>query len=162
MAKDKEVAFAEGSRRATLEHKMAVLKYVNLVIVELINRAANHDNSKLESPEVEYFDQATRAYPLDQIRYGTPEYEESKKFIAPALDHHYAVNRHHPQHFPDGIKGMNLIDLIEMLCDWKASTLRQPGGNLLKSIEHNASPKNFNYGPELAQIFDNTADFFEE
>lgn len=30
---------------------------------------------------------------------------------------------------------MNLIDIVEMFCDWKAASERQLDGNLLKSIE---------------------------
>lgn len=33
---------------------------------------------------------------------------------------------------------MNLIDIVEMLADWKASSERQQNGNLLTSIEINA------------------------
>jgi hypothetical protein len=137
-----------------------VTKYLNLVIVELIKRAAEHDNSKLEAPEVEYFDEWTPK--LGTVTYNSEEYKHFLKELQPALDHHYAVNRHHPQHFPKGVQGMNLVDLIEMLCDWKASTMRQSGGNLLKSIHINATPDKFNYSQELSQIFENTAEFFEE
>jgi hypothetical protein len=145
------------SKTATLEHKMMVLKYMNVVIQELIERAAVHDNSKLESPEVEYFDEFTPK--LGATQYGSPEYKAFLEGMKPGLDHHYAVNRHHPEHFPKGIKDMNLVDLIEMICDWKASTLRQQGGNLLKSIENNAN--RFEYTQELSAIFVNTAHIFE-
>jgi len=47
-----------------------------------------------------------------------------------------------------------------MLCDWKASSERQKDGNLLKSIEQNAS--RFNYDDQLKQIFINTAKLFDE
>jgi hypothetical protein len=147
------------SKQDTLEHKMQVLKYMNLVIQDLIERAAVHDNSKLQSPELELLDEAKVKYPLDKIHYGSPEYQASKEFLKPALDHHYAVNRHHPEHFKNGVKDMNLVDLIEMICDWKASTLRQPSGNILKSIEKNADK--FEYTNELSQIFVNTAHLFE-
>ena len=49
---------------------------------------------------------------------------------------------------------MNLIDLIEMLCDWKAATLRHEDGDIIKSIEINS--KRFDYGGLLKQIFLNT------
>ncbi len=66
------------------------------------------------------------------------------------LEHHYGNNSHHPEFYENGIKGMNLIDLVEMLCDWKAATLRHINGDLLKSIEQNQ--KRFNYSDELKQI----------
>ena len=49
---------------------------------------------------------------------------------------------------------MTLIDLIEMLCDWKAATVRNKNGNIRKSIEHNAD--RFKMSPQLKQIFENT------
>jgi len=150
------------SKAETYEHKALVLKYLNRVIQDLIARAEVHDDSKLEEPELSAFDKAARDYPLGTLTYGSPEYQESVRLLGPALEHHYAVNRHHPQHFPDGVRGMNLVDLIEMICDWKASTFRQPGGNLLKSIHMNATPDKFNYTQELSQIFENTADFLED
>lgn len=56
---------------------------------------------------------------------------------------------------PDrGIRGMSLFDLIEMLCDWKAATLRHNDGNIRRSIELNQ--KRFGYSDELKQILLNT------
>ena len=49
---------------------------------------------------------------------------------------------------------MNLIDIVEMFCDWKAASERQLDGNLLKSIEKNAD--RFNMDPQLKQILINT------
>ncbi len=50
---------------------------------------------------------------------------------------------------------MTLIDLIEMLVDWKAASERHNDGNILKSIEKNSS--RFNMGVQLCRIFENTA-----
>lgn len=77
-----------------------------------------------------------------------------------ALQHHYANYRHHPEHFVKGINDMNLVDIVEMLCDWKAASLRQNDGNLLKSIDTNA--QRFGYDDQLKQIFINTAKLFDE
>ena len=52
---------------------------------------------------------------------------------------------------------MNLLDIIEMLCDWKAATKRHNNGNIIKSIEQNQ--KRFRYSNELKQIFLNTIYF---
>lgn len=54
-----------------------------------------------------------------------------------------------------GINGMNLIDLIEMICDWKAASERHADGDIFKSIEINS--KRFNITPQLKQILLNTA-----
>jgi hypothetical protein len=47
-----------------------------------------------------------------------------------------------------------------MLCDWKAASLRQHDGNLLKSIELNA--QRFGYDDQLKKIFINTAKLIDE
>lgn len=80
--------------------------------------------------------------------------------MKPALDHHYANSRHHPEHFAKGILDMNLIDIVEMLCDWKAASERQKDGNLLKSIELNAA--RFGYDDQVKQILINTAKLLDE
>ena len=88
------------------------------------------------------------------------QYIEALEKLKPALEHHYASNRHHPEHFVNGINDMTLIDVVEMFCDWKASTLRHNDGNLLKSIEINA--ERFNMDGQLKQILMNTARMLDE
>jgi hypothetical protein len=116
-------------------------------------RAQNHDKTKLESPELDYFIQVDAK--TSDIKYGTPEYQEALKFLEPALQNHYAKNRHHPQHHPEGISSMNLLDIVEMFLDWDASCKRYKEGNILKSIEVNA--KRFDISEQLVRIFENTA-----
>lgn len=142
----------------TIKHIESVRKYIRVITDMLTTRGVKHDASKLESPELEIFTEATPK--LAGLTYGSEEYEESLREIKPALDHHYAANRHHPEHFPDGIEDMTLVDIIELLCDWKASSLRQHDGNLLKSIEANA--QRFGFSKQLKKIFINTAKLIDE
>lgn len=58
-----------------------------------------------------------------------------------------------------GIVGMNLIDLVEMICDWKAASMRHENGDVRKSIEINQ--KRFNYDDTLKSILLNTINFLE-
>lgn len=44
----------------------------------------------------------------------SPEYHQDLLDMGPALHHHYANNRHHPQYFPFGVGGMTLADVIEV------------------------------------------------
>lgn len=122
------------------------------ILIETVSRALDHDKTKLESPELEIFDEFTSK--LKDSEYGSEEYNEFLKQMKPALDHHYKNNRHHPEHFENGIKDMNLVDLIEMISDWKAATLRHETGDILKSIEINQ--KRFGFGDELKSILINT------
>lgn len=141
------------SRFKTLRHIETVRNYLNLCIRELLTRAERHDQSKLESPEREMFDEWTPK--LRDSTYGSPEYQNFLKELKPSLDHHYAHNRHHPEHFENGVKDMTLVDVLEMLMDWKASGMRHDDGDLFKSIEINQ--KRFGFSDELRQILENTA-----
>jgi hypothetical protein len=55
---------------------------------------------------------------------------------------------------------MTLVDLMEMLCDWYASSKRQADGNIRKSIEKNR--ERFGMSDQLIRIFENTAKEFGE
>jgi hypothetical protein len=142
----------------THQHINKVQYYINVVIKDLLDRANVHDQSKLDTPEVELFTELTDK--LASSTFGSKEYNEFKEQLGPALEHHYAKNRHHPEHFKNGIEDMNLLDLIEMFCDWKASSLRHHNGNLLKSIEING--KRFNMNEQLIKIFENTAELIDD
>ena len=137
----------------TKKHIERVEYYLIKLSHEIAFRFINHDRSKLKSPEKEIFEIYTPK--LKGSTYGSDEYKSFLKEMKVALDHHYKKNRHHPYHFKNGIKGMNLVDIIEMLCDWKAATERHLDGDIFKSIELNQS--RFGYSDDLKQIFINTA-----
>jgi len=134
----------------TLTHIQYVRNLLNVFVVQLLDRSARHDRS--ENPELKTFVKYTPK--LAASTYGSDEYKRFLEEMKPALDHHYALNRHHPEHFVNGVEGMDLIDLIEMLADWKAATLRHNNGDINKSIEINA--KRFNISPQLVTILLNT------
>jgi len=136
----------------TKKHIAVVYENISKVLVCLMGRAKKHDQTKMKPGEVEYFDEYTPK--LAGCTYGSEEYKRFLEELKPALDHHYANNRHHPEHFENGISGMNLIDLIEMFCDWYAATKRHNDGDILKSIEINQI--RFGYSNELRAIFENT------
>lgn len=148
-----EASAVYDSRPDTLAHIQTVRRYLATVVKCLQNRAMDHDKSKLEDPEKATFDEFTPK--LKGSTYGSEEYKGFLAAMGPALAHHYANNRHHPEHFPDGLRGMNLLDVIEMLCDWKAATERHADGNLAKSIELNQ--KRFGYSDETKTLLANTA-----
>lgn len=145
-------------RLKTWQHIEKVRKYIRFFTDRLTTRGEKHDLSKLESPEVELFAEHTDC--LSNITYGSEEYMAHLEALRPALDHHYAVYRHHPEHFQNGLDDMNLVDLIEMLADWKAASERQADGNLLLSIEKNA--ERFHISDQLKKILINTAKTLDE
>lgn len=155
----KKLSLKEQATNAeTYKHIQQVQKRLNKAASMIVERGRLHDRSKLEAPEVEYFAKYTDE--LKHLTYNSEEYKECLEKMKPAIEHHYAKNRHHPNHFPDGIKGMNLIDLMEMLADWVSSTERQHDGNIKQSFKE--SCERFGINPQLASILKNTIDVLEE
>ena len=154
------------SEAETRKHIATVGKYILGAIQRLTFRIINHDESKLKEPEKEIFDKYTPK--LANLTYGSEQYKKCLSDMTyKGLNHHYDNNRHHPEYWfrknnaeftgMYGLNDMTLIDIIEMLCDWKAATLRHADGDILKSIEQNQ--KRFGYGDELKQIFIKTVKY---
>ena len=142
------------SRAETLKHSQRVGELMGEVIIELVKRSQKHDRSKTESPEVEIFDEYTEK--LKDLTYGSPEYTASLEAMGDAITHHYEHNRHHPEHYIEGIDGMTLVDLIEMLADWKAATERVKDGSLSESLK--IQKARFGMTDQLYNILENTAE----
>ncbi|MFB4275773.1 DUF5662 family protein [Nonomuraea sp. MTCD27] len=140
----------------TLKHSLRVGTLMGQAITELVQRSTRHDLSKTEPPELEIFNEYTPK--LKHSTYGSDEYKGFLDAMGPALQHHYAVNRHHPEHFRNGVNDMTLVDLIEMLADWKAATERHDDGDLAESLE--IQRHRFGLSPQLEQILRNTAEWF--
>lgn len=140
------------SREDTMKHINRVRTLLRTATSELEKRAVSHDRSKLEEPEKAYFDRLTPL--LAGLTYGSAEYKSILAELEPALKHHYASNSHHPEHYQNGIDGMNLFDLIEMFLDWKAASERHNDGSISRSIIINTG--RFNLSPQLAHILENT------
>ncbi len=144
------------SKADTLEHIQHVRNGIGFAISELAYRAQIHDDTKLGPAEKAVFDEVTPR--LRKLTYGSEEYKASLREMGSALEHHYASHRHHPEHFGEqGIRGMNLVDVLEMVIDWHAATKRHDDGNLHLSIELNQ--ERFGYSDDLKAMMHNTADW---
>ena len=141
------------SRADTLKHSQRVGELMIQLAHELLDRATRHDRSKTEPPEVVTFNEFTPR--LADLTYGSDEYRECLKAMGPALEHHYAMNRHHPEHFAEGINDMTLVDLLEMLADWKAASERHTDGSLDASLP--IQQKRFRIDSQLMGILHNSA-----
>jgi len=115
------------SRPTTRDHIRRVRELLAEVEADLWARACVHDASKLNEPELSIFDEFSPK--LRDTTYGSEEYKSYLTAMGEGLAHHYKANRHHPEHWPNGIRDMNLIDLIEMLADWKAASSGLTGPN---------------------------------
>jgi len=145
------------SRPDTLRHSQRVGELMIEVVAEVLERSTCHDRSKTESPEVEVFDEFTPK--LATSTYGSEEYKGFLAGMGEGLKHHYANNRHHPEHFANGVNDMTLVDLIEMLADWKAATERHTDGDLSKSLD--IQQERFGLSDQLVDILWNTAARFD-
>jgi hypothetical protein len=147
------------STAATQAHIMRVGELISFVVLELLKRASAHDKSKLEEPEKGIFDVFTPK--LRDVTYGSEKYKAFMAEMGVAIRHHHFSNRHHPEFFngPEwggnrGIEAMNLVDLVEMICDWVAASERHADGDPIRSIEVNK--ERFGYSADLASILANT------
>lgn len=147
------VKFTSKLRSQSSHYDAKMLGAIDDFINKFQRQIAKHDASKLVSPEKDGFDKYTPM--LAKMEYGSDEYKKCLNELQhPYLDHHYANNSHHPEHFKNGINGMNLFDLIEMLCDWNAAVKRNKNGDIEKSLEINKD--RFKIEPDLYVVLGNT------
>lgn len=136
----------------TKVHISTVRTYLRYVAGLLQIRGELHDASKLQEPEAAGYAEMPRAF--QGKPYGTPEYMAVIEMFRPVVEHHYANNSHHPEHWPNGVSDMSLLDVIEMLCDWYVASKRK-GADFEESIQK--SVERFGIDPQLASILKNTA-----
>lgn len=140
------------SRKDTQAHVEAVRSNLQDMIEALWVRQIDHDASKLASPEKEMYDEFTPK--LRGLTYGSEEYKACLAAMGPALKHHYDVNSHHPEHYYNGVQGMSLFDILEMVADWQAASMRHADGNFQASLEINR--KRFEIDDHVWNIILNT------
>ena len=132
-------------------HKALVLRRMWILAQEIERRAVAHDDSKLLLPEKELFDKWTPE--LKHRTFGSEYYKQALDAMGEGVQHHYQMNRHHPEHFADGVDDMTLVDIIEMLCDWSAAAATK---GLPVDLAH--AQERFKLSPQLSRILQNTLD----
>lgn len=137
----------------TDEHIDNVQNQMIKAIKNLIDRAASHDVSKYSDAEAHIYAKVTPMF--KGVPYGTPEHKAVSDLLGPAWEHHQKENDHHTGHHKNGINDMNLMSIIEMLCDWKAASLRDPNQDFKKSCSMNCDKYGAN--EQLKNIILNTA-----
>ena len=86
--------------------------------IELMKRAANHDNSKFEKEEL----LSLTSIVNNKESLKNPNVTMSDE-VKKVIEKHWKKNRHHPEHFVSP-SNMGEIDIIEMVCDQYARTLQ--------------------------------------
>lgn len=132
-------------------HIARVEKKMDVLIRLLKDRAANHDKSKLEYPEKQGF---IRMDKEPRYPYGSPEYFDKMKRYDYVLKKHYENNSHHPEHYDGWICEMDLLDIIEMLCDWTSYREGLTPQEAIYTVEQQV--KRFHISDELSSIMINT------
>lgn len=143
------------SHETTVAHIARVQHLLDFFADAIRERGRVHDASKFDPEE---------AVPLQRIHdliqengpapFGTPEYKERTAMLGPMLSHHYSANSHHPEHYENGVSGMDLLDLVEMFFDWKAASERNADSGMGLSF----CIEKYKIDPMLASILRNTAD----
>lgn len=140
----------------THRHIARVRQLLGEAACELIRRGDVHDASKFNPIELGPLQAMQDVIAREgQAPYGSDEYKRRTAMLGPMIAHHNQNNSHHPEHYPNGIAGMDLFDLIEMFFDWRAANEERDGGapmGLSRSI------KRLSIDPQLASILQNTAD----
>lgn len=142
------------SKQDTLDHIKKVRVFLDGVLDKIAQRAASHDRTKLLDPEKSMYDEYTPQ--LKDLTYGSDEYKAVLVKMGEALKHHYKWNKHHPEHWENGISDMSLLDLIEMVADWKAASMRHSNGSIVESLKINK--ERFGISDQLYEIIKNTVE----
>jgi hypothetical protein len=146
---DEESAY--DSRADTLMHIQQVRDNIGLFVTEMLARARVHDASKLQEPEKSTFDRVLPS--LAGVAYGSRDHEAIVERHRAVLDLHHQRNSHHPEHYgSDGVAGMDLFDIVEMVCDWMAAAERRPEDGV--RLDYNVAL--FGIQPQLASVLANT------
>lgn len=133
------------------QHQLNVGLLMRKIIDELIQRAINHDISKFSTEELKHNLEAfPERWRLEEQghNYDSCEMNLYRKKFASDIKRHQRNNRHHVE-FHDNINDMNLIDLIEMLCDWCIAS-KEANNTIENSIDNNS--QKYNIDEQLKQI----------
>lgn len=138
----------------TIEHIQMVQAYLGQIVEELHARAIVHDRSKLQEPELTGYQGLSEA--VKGLQYGTDEYRAAFAPFKETIQRHYAKNDHHPEHFQDNeVRRMHLLQVIEMLADWKAGSMRN-SESLLPSLDVSFKRFGIDANSHLAWLIRNT------
>lgn len=105
----------------TNKHIERVRYWMDSASSKLNAQSAAHDLSKFSPQEADIY--AVVVPQFKGLEYGTAEHAAVASKLGPAWQHHLEHNPHHPEYW-ESIDQMDLLYLLEMLCDWKAASER--------------------------------------
>lgn len=142
-----------------MRHREVVADFLHNFSDYFRARAREHDQTKLRFDEFEGFARINKV--ARNHAFGTPEYdasmEEAKK-PGGCIHLHFSRNAHHPE-FHDSEKDMGLLDLMEMVMDWKAASMTYGTNTLAESLpiqleRHDFDPWQVRVIHEMVKLLD--------
>lgn len=141
-----------------IQHIQWLMEGMAWVQGQLMLRMLSHDRTKIGESELDAYAEIVPGF--KNLQYGTEEHKAHGKRLGPAWKHHTEHNRHHPEHFESGISDMTLIDLVEMVCDWRAASMRGGYFDWERSLDQ--AKKNHGIDQQLFEILGNTCKLIDE
>jgi hypothetical protein len=150
---EKELFFEVDTRK----HQQKVVEWMNVAVMELIERMVNHDLSKFSSSEKDFYIDPVYELNTQEVSYGSDRYKELIKQMGDGWKHHKQVNDHHPEHFGEKpFDQMNLFQLLEMCCDWIAASERRNNDPTLPLAHYEDEQDEQGMSKQLALILKHT------
>lgn len=138
--------------KANINHRYYVKFFITKIVEELQHRANVHDFSKYLDDESIGF---IKAVPYTKIKWGSNDIpDDIAESLKDSLAIHHARNDHHPEHFQNGIEDMDLIQLLELVCDWRAAMIRHENFDIEETIC--VGQARFKFCNTIARILENT------
>ena len=151
----------ERTKQTIKKHIAHVQDCFRSIINHLSIRAHFHDMSKLMDDEFNGFIHFERLDP--NLEYGSPAYKEAFKeiehHVQEAIKLHHSRNDHHPE-YHDNVQSMNFLQILEMVCDWKAACQSySDSGSFRRSVE--IGKQKYDFSKEQLWLIDQVADLLE-
>lgn len=145
----------------TRKHQQLVAERLILAAKRLLDRAVAHDASKFSDIEKAAYIEPVWELNTKEVPYGSDEYKRLTKQMGSGWNHHIFNNSHHPENaevtMPEfsgqPFNGMDLFDILEMVCDWIGAADRR-GNHPSLPIKRFQDEKGMS--DQLAQIIRNT------
>ena len=138
--------------KTNIDHRYYVKFFITKIIEELSHRANVHDSSKYSNDETVGF---VKAIPYTNIKWGSTDIpNDIANSLQDSLLIHHSRNDHHPEYFENGIEDMDLIQLLELACDWRAAMIRHKNFDIDETIC--VGQTRFKFCDSIARILQNT------
>ena len=136
-----------------------IIKNFSFNNLELQKRLEMHDTSKFSKEEYIPYVWLTEYYRKKQLQqpFDYPT-KAIKKQVDMAVQHHYAVNPHHPE-FYNNVEAMSTSDIIEMVCDWAA--MSQELKNSLRQFANKRISEVYKFNESQQQLIYKLINHFE-